>query len=172
MARQRILRAYIAQMFSTNAVLAARTRPEDGKPAVPVRCHRARSVVFPLRAPLWDQARRLSPTVISRRIRVPAGYLGPRRGALKLKRDQQLRLPETAGRNRAGCPQNTGLCGHWSPGMGRLARPLPGCLRYLCHDPRRLAGAPGFEPGNGGIKILCLTAWRRPSRRPFGRART
>ena len=29
-----------------------------------------------------------------------------------------------------------------------------------------LAGAPGFEPGNGGIKIHCLTTWRRPIRRP------
>ena len=27
---------------------------------------------------------------------------------------------------------------------------------------RRLAGAPGLEPGNGGIKIRCLTAWLRP----------
>ena len=27
-----------------------------------------------------------------------------------------------------------------------------------CH----MAGAPGFEPGNAGIKIRCLTAWRRP----------
>src|ERR1700680_3431095 len=26
----------------------------------------------------------------------------------------------------------------------------------------RLAGAPGFEPGNGGIKIRCLTTWLRP----------
>jgi hypothetical protein len=26
-----------------------------------------------------------------------------------------------------------------------------------------LAGAPGFEPGNGGIKIRCLTSWRRPN---------
>jgi hypothetical protein len=25
-----------------------------------------------------------------------------------------------------------------------------------------LAGAPGFEPGNGGTKNRCLTAWRRP----------
>ena len=25
-----------------------------------------------------------------------------------------------------------------------------------------LAGAPGIEPGNVGIKIRCLTAWRRP----------
>ena len=25
-----------------------------------------------------------------------------------------------------------------------------------------LAGAPGFEPGNGGIKIRCLTTWLRP----------
>src|SRR5271155_1469317 len=28
-----------------------------------------------------------------------------------------------------------------------------------------LAGAPGFEPGNGGIKIRCLTTWLRPIRR-------
>src|SRR5262249_32759078 len=27
-----------------------------------------------------------------------------------------------------------------------------------------LAGAPGFEPGNGGIKIRCLTTWLRPKR--------
>jgi hypothetical protein len=26
-----------------------------------------------------------------------------------------------------------------------------------------LAGAPGFEPGNGGTKNRCLTAWRRPN---------
>ncbi len=25
-----------------------------------------------------------------------------------------------------------------------------------------LAGALGFEPRNAGIKIQCLTAWRRP----------
>ena len=25
-----------------------------------------------------------------------------------------------------------------------------------------LAGAPGFEPGDGGIKIRCLTTWLRP----------
>ena len=26
-----------------------------------------------------------------------------------------------------------------------------------------LAGVPGFEPGNAGIKIRCLTAWRYPN---------
>src|SRR5688572_29920455 len=26
----------------------------------------------------------------------------------------------------------------------------------------KVAGAPGFEPGNGGTKNRCLTAWRRP----------
>ena len=25
-----------------------------------------------------------------------------------------------------------------------------------------MAGLPGFEPGNAGIKIQCLTAWRQP----------
>src|SRR5437588_3274268 len=35
-----------------------------------------------------------------------------------------------------------------------------------------VAGAPGFEPGNGGIKIRCLTTWLRPIRRagPYRRA--
>jgi hypothetical protein len=28
---------------------------------------------------------------------------------------------------------------------------------------RELAGAGGFEPPHGGIKIRCLTAWRRPN---------
>ncbi len=32
-------------------------------------------------------------------------------------------------------------------------------------DRNRLAGAPGFEPGNGGIKIRCLTTWLRPKTR-------
>src|SRR5271166_987236 len=26
-----------------------------------------------------------------------------------------------------------------------------------------MAGAPGLEPGNGGIKIRCLTTWLRPN---------
>jgi hypothetical protein len=29
-----------------------------------------------------------------------------------------------------------------------------------------LAGVPGFEPGNAGIKNRCLTAWRYPIRLP------
>ena len=29
-----------------------------------------------------------------------------------------------------------------------------------------LAGVPGFEPGNAGIKNQCLTAWRYPIRLP------
>ena len=27
-----------------------------------------------------------------------------------------------------------------------------------------MAGAEGFEPSNAGIKIRCLTTWRRPNR--------
>ena len=30
-------------------------------------------------------------------------------------------------------------------------------------DQKELAGAGGFEPPHGGIKIRCLTAWRRPN---------
>src|SRR5262245_8020836 len=32
-----------------------------------------------------------------------------------------------------------------------------------------MAGAPGFEPGNGGIKIRCLTTWLRPIGRRIDR---
>src|SRR5438034_710068 len=32
-----------------------------------------------------------------------------------------------------------------------------------------MAGAPGLEPGNGGIKIRCLTTWLRPNGRRAGR---
>src|SRR4026207_1948637 len=39
------------------------------------------------------------------------------------------------------------------------------CLIYKdIESTERLAGAPGFEPGNGGIKIRCLTTWLRPHR--------
>jgi hypothetical protein len=30
-----------------------------------------------------------------------------------------------------------------------------------------MAGAGGIEPPHGGIKIRCLTAWRRPNRAPI-----
>ncbi len=41
---------------------------------------------------------------------------------------------------------------------GRIARPS-------CRLQRGgLAGAEGFEPSNAGIKIRCLTTWRRPNR--------
>src|SRR6185436_626688 len=41
-------------------------------------------------------------------------------------------------------------------------RALPRGHRPNSQRPDWLAGAPGFEPGNGGIKIRCLTTWLRP----------
>ncbi len=35
--------------------------------------------------------------------------------------------------------------------------------KELARKKRVLAGAGGFEPPYGGIKIRCLTAWRRPN---------
>src|SRR6185437_10559797 len=35
--------------------------------------------------------------------------------------------------------------------------------RHFTKPLKLLAGAPGFEPGDGGIKIRCLTAWLRPN---------
>src|SRR5207249_7682422 len=34
---------------------------------------------------------------------------------------------------------------------------------HLRPNSGNLAGAPGFEPGNAGIKIRCLTTWLRPN---------
>ena len=31
----------------------------------------------------------------------------------------------------------------------------------------KMAGVPGFEPGNAGIKNRCLTAWRYPNKKSF-----
>ena len=31
----------------------------------------------------------------------------------------------------------------------------------------KVAGIPGFEPGNGRIKTCCLTAWRYPNKEKF-----
>src|SRR5262245_46038946 len=54
----------------------------------------------------------------------------------------------------------------------RKAKPKPAAIASHPSHPeitsqklRWLAGAPGFEPGNGGIKIHCLTTWLRPNRR-------
>jgi hypothetical protein len=52
--------------------------------------------------------------------------------------------------------------------QGRANRPkVPGEI-LLCAHPLRsrdwLAGAEGIEPSNAGIKIQCLTTWRRPTR--------
>ena len=38
-----------------------------------------------------------------------------------------------------------------------------GVAQARVKGPKTLAGAPGFEPGNGGIKIRCLTTWLRPN---------
>ena len=39
-------------------------------------------------------------------------------------------------------------------------------MRKRAAEKGGVAGAPGFEPGNGGIKIRCLTTWLRPIARP------
>src|SRR5262252_6703907 len=46
--------------------------------------------------------------------------------------------------------------GAWKSGNGNARR--------MTNPLKALAGAPGIEPGNGGIKIRCLTAWLRPIR--------
>ncbi len=45
----------------------------------------------------------------------------------------------------------------------RLAIPHQG-LYPVSIETENMAGVPGFEPGDGGIKTRCLTAWRYPIR--------
>src|SRR3546814_18749515 len=85
-------------------------------------------------------------------------------------------MPGRAGASSTGCRAGRG-------GSGRSCRAAPaGAVTHLCvaapvggrsgsrnsagtrRVRRRLAGAPGFEPGNGGTKNRCLTAWLRPIR--------
>src|SRR5206468_161664 len=47
---------------------------------------------------------------------------------------------------------------------GADATLLPALRRPQAIKGKTLAGAPGFEPGNAGIKIRCLTTWLRPKR--------
>ena len=35
-------------------------------------------------------------------------------------------------------------------------------LSSLCKCKEKVAGTAGLEPANGGVKVLCLTAWLRP----------
>src|SRR3954468_12219093 len=63
-----------------------------------------------------------------------------------------------------GGPLETG-CGIAKPAIGGLF-----CDGLWPNRDQRdcLAGAGGFEPPHGGIKIPCLTTWRRP-KRPVGK---
>ena len=55
---------------------------------------------------------------------------------------------------------------------GVLASTQGPCFLRGIYDDRRLAGAEGFEPPNGGIKTRCLTTWRRPNNASkFGKGR-
>ncbi len=52
-------------------------------------------------------------------------------------------------------------CRYQKPVPYRLAIPQ---YRGEPQNRRNMAGVPGFEPGNAGIKNRCLTAWRYPIR--------
>jgi hypothetical protein len=61
-----------------------------------------------------------------------------------------------------------GACAVQSPGYPIVLAKLTQAQRRANRGKRQqnqLAGAPGFEPGNGGIKIRCLTTWLRPKAR-------
>gem|GEM_PF-2624246 len=57
-----------------------------------------------------------------------------------------------------------------SPALAALVHPCPSEQSLPCRSPcppndpaSKLAGVPGLEPGNAGIKIRCLTTWLHPN---------
>lgn len=74
--------------------------------------------------------------------------------------------PTVAAEKGAGDRREARGNAHWRTGCrsGQIAgKPtVQSETGVLSLVPERLAGAPGFEPGDGGIKIRCLTAWLRP----------
>ena len=75
--------------------------------------------------------------------------------------------PASAPRYCVPCIASTHVA--WRQGMTRheimISSALPDGAEDLDRTRLMLAGAPGFEPGNGGIKIRCLTTWLRPKAR-------
>ena len=123
----------------------------------------------------WDQQLDLILTLPRHSVSI-SQYLAPLDpGADRVPGKTQHRVRPPSGRSRdtraktGKSAQNfrnmAGLWCHCSRQKGRRSRPLPSCLWHGRPTRGWLAGAPGFEPGNGGIKIRCLTAWRRPNRR-------
>ena len=49
-----------------------------------------------------------------------------------------------------------------APKVSEIAQMLIGVFAGKMFESHAVAGAPGFEPGNGGTKSRCLTTWRRP----------
>ena len=93
----------------------------------------------------------------------------------KLKRLQKRYDPKgifrrsSAAALAAPAPADGVPCVCWRGGLTRNVRSLLTSVRRrarlflrLAFNTLNLAGAGGIEPPNGGIKIRCLTAWRRP----------
>ncbi len=82
---------------------------------------------------------------------------------------RQSELPEKQKARRSelfkggwGTRIRTSECRNQNPVPYRLA--IPQYRRGEPQTRRNMAGVPGFEPGNAGIKNRCLTAWRYPIR--------
>ena len=123
------------------------------------RCNKAR-LGRPTSSPhfMWDSIS-ANP---SQREANPSAPAPPAR--LRITRTPSLRLGgEFRYRNRA-----IPVCGYPCP---KLSRKWPAKTRFRAQTADIaikgdcLAGAGGFEPPYGGIKIRCLTTWRRPNRR-------
>ena len=78
---------------------------------------------------------------------------------------------QTGGRISTHLARNVGSA---ISGLGKAPQNAGLSARYgkVCGTGECVAGAGGFEPPYGGIKIRCLTAWRRPNAPANRRART
>src|SRR3569832_619329 len=71
-------------------------------------------------------------------------------------------LPVVVGETSA-CPASGSYYGMFGDAAGSESGAISASRPSCGESTYCLAGAPGFEPGNGGIKIRCLTTWLRPN---------
>ena len=80
------------------------------------------------------------------------------------KREYFKYPPETIGDFAPGDPNSGARRPIGNSQKPAIGGPLWHCRGQSLRAPDWLAGAGGFEPPYGGIKIHCLTTWRRPNR--------
>lgn len=172
---------YIAALFSRKPgqtlpfVRASRSR-STARPASIRRANRAGSPIRCRCSPSACSASRASTPFCARRRGCPGIRKGsttcrqispskPRSASSPIPGPHCRPRPEMDPQNPP--PNRSAVSRPQSPNAGLSAR-----FGKVCGIDECVAGAGGFEPPYGGIKIRCLTAWRRPNAPGAGGGRT